>query len=600
MGWSGVAPASDTAAPAPVITSFVANPDVVEVPSSTQLQVTVDRSIGGSPSYQIAIINEDTGATVTVCKPYTYSPRTTCSAAVSTNWSMNKDPQPMRFRAEVVGGNSVARTTVDVRRKEFQIDLVASPSSVEVPGSAQLKATVDRSINDTPYNIEIYDDSTGTKVSNCRKSSTSPTSTCSVSVGTTWAMNKDPQPLRYRAVLRSADDVVSNTAYATVEVTPVYFGVDLAFPDGPSTQPDGSLQWRATASSNRSVSSTPYSIAIESIDGSTRAVCSSGDRCYADLSAGTYRATVEDSTGDSFGRSSWWTLTDEGPAEGTLDDVDLVSLAGLFASPSAICEKLLLWPGTHTMSPPSTLSDQYRTCEAALQAGKGTLAALAAVGLAHEGTRVLSWLHDEAIRDTVADDPDEEPDPTPVPPPPVFWPNEFESDIDQLMSQNPQLTDRRVARTVLRQCYQYVSRTIFDEGECLRLPVFVSGDLDVPEPTAHDRSSILIRPKWVQLNYTSQQAGPRDWYATDPACAERSATIHCHEYPFFSTEQGGGGAVPRPRLKLVAGSQNRSQGGKLASFYRTCGLRTTGQPFLSVPAPSGSNIPTLPLCSGHG
>lgn len=597
--WSGTAPASDPAPPPPPsITSFVATPNPVTVPGSTQLNVTVDRALG--PSQAIRIINENTGATVVTCEPYTYSPRTTCSASVSTTWAMNKNPQPIPFRAEVVGESSVAHTTVEVRRYEFQMDLQAIGSPVTVPGSAQVKATVNRSINDTPYNIEIINSDTGQSLGTCTKSGTSPTTTCTKSVSTNWAMNKNPQPMHFSAVLRSPDDVVSNTAHTTVEVEPFYFSVGLSF-ESPTTLSDGTLQWRATAIASRSLYMTPYSLKIERLDGSVVASCSSGTSCSGTLGAGTYRATVDDWAGDSFGQSSWWTLSSDGIRSETVDDLELVALAAAFPSVAALCEKVLLSPvRTHLMQPPSSLSDQYRACVAAAEAGKSVLATLALVAAAGGGTAILWDLGEEVTRDTTPSDPsDADPPENPPPAPPLLnWSGNLEAEVDQLLLQNPQLETRERARTVLKQCKLLVRRAALAEEECLQLPIFVSGDLDVPEPTRHDRESILRRPQWVKLNYERGTDKPgRGWQNYHPNCPDpRPPGIQCHEYPFFASRQGGL-VSPRPRVKPLNDNQNVAQGRAYGGFSNTCLRYMEGATFLSVPAPAGSGLPTLKLCN---
>lgn len=209
------------------------------------------------------------------------------------------------------------------------------------------------------------------------------------------------------------------------------------------------------------------------------------------------------------GQSSWWTLTATGPQEEQADDLDLIALAALYASPSAICTHVLLYPGTHVAG--SSVSDQYLACEAAVVEGKTTLGVLRAIAAAGGGTAVLWYLHEQVTEETVphdpSDDEDEIPDPTPIPPP-IAWPNTLSDDVDQLMTQNPQLTSAAVATTVLKTCQRAVLRAGLASDDCLDLPIFASGDLDVPQPTQHDRESLSIRPQWVLLNYESGAGKP--------------------------------------------------------------------------------------------
>jgi hypothetical protein len=51
---------------------------------------------------------------------------------------------------------------------------------------------------------------------------------------------------------------------------------------------------------------------------------------------------------------------------------------------------------------------------------------------------------------------------------------------------------------------------------------------------------------------------------------------------------------------LIDGKQNIRQGSKLGRFYAACGVNVgIGKPFLNVPMPQGSNVPTLILCNGN-
>ena len=62
---------------------------------------------------------------------------------------------------------------------------------------------------------------------------------------------------------------------------------------------------------------------------------------------------------------------------------------------------------------------------------------------------------------------------------------------------------------------------------------------------------------------------------TDPALAYRLSGNSCDEYPFASTQEGGGGAI----LRCVALADNASQGGQLGAFYRHAGGIPNGHQF---------------------
>ena len=80
------------------------------------------------------------------------------------------------------------------------------------------------------------------------------------------------------------------------------------------------------------------------------------------------------------------------------------------------------------------------------------------------------------------------------------------------------------------------------------------------------------------------------WKDSDPICQAKLSGQNCDEFPFASTQQGGGSAVPRPSLMAIDGGQNQLEGSKLGTtFYGGCAIQG-GDPFLIIPVP-----PTMPL-----
>jgi hypothetical protein len=189
----------------------------------------------------------------------------------------------------------------------------------------------------------------------------------------------------------------------------------------------------------------------------------------------------------------------------------------------------------------------------------------------------------------------------PWPVPPVGWPGEVAVEAETLQELNPQLETEREAEVVAKQCRRLVIPASLPTSDCTELPIFASGDLDVPQATQHDIEAIDYYPPWVKLNYESSAGKSGEgWYRYDPVCEEKPKGFDCDEFPFFSTEQGGKFSDPRPSLKPVVKVQNQRQGGKLGTFYARCGVNVgKGRPFLNVPMPPGSNVPTLYLCNGN-
>ncbi|HYI99919.1 MAG TPA: hypothetical protein VEX36_09640 [Thermoleophilaceae bacterium] len=519
---------------------------------------------------------------------------TSCGTSDWVIWAEDRNPQPHSFRVELrnnVGAVIATDTvTVDVESAEWSVSLEANAASVAIPAEIQVEATANRAMSGTGYSVVIVDEDDARDMNGWCSGAT-----CGASEWMTWADNPAPEPQRYRAEIRhNATGAVVASDEVMVDVLPFTFGASFEF------SVENGLD-KGTATATPSPYGTSYSILIRRLDGTQ--VCqvwiNSYSSCMASVAVGrTYRATVENGSGHVAGQSSWWTLTPNGPQEEKADDLDLIALAALYASPSAICSHVLLYPGTHLGG--SSVSDQYLACEAAVQQGKTALGVLRAIAAAGGGTAVLWYLHERITEETTTPDPSDDEDvdePTPVPPP-IAWPNTLQDDVDQLMAQNPQLTSRPTATTVLKTCQRYVLRAGRSTDDCLDLPIFASGDLDVPQPTQHDRESISVRPQWVQLNYGSPIGNPaRGWYGGSPQCVPPHTGQHCHEYPFFTTKQGGPNATPLPRLKLVAASQNLAQGAFYGHFARECLSYVDNAPFLSIPMPKGSGIPTLRLCN---
>lgn len=580
----------------PHITSFTASPSNVKVGSAT----TVSAAIAPlNSAYHVAILNTDTGEQVTRCAGW-FSP---CTSKITIPWSENRAPKDLHLEAEVVPKSAPATgsgtpLTIHVERLEWKISLSASKNPLTVGEKTTLK--VENLVPDpryTGYFTKIINDDTGQQITACAGNQ------CWNEVSFPYSMQAEAGPVHVHAevVTEKAPYDVAGRADLTLYVDPIPFRVSLGFSE-PQTTSNGDRTWLASATPSPSLYSTPFTTWIYRPDGSYATGCALWiATCTSRVGPGTYRAVIKDSE-NIYAASQWWTIgkgSGAEPEEEAADDINLLALAAMFAGPSQVCSALLFYPGTHLRG--SSLSDQYLACEEAIAAGLSTTAVLRAVAAAAGGTAVLWYLYEQKTKEqTPAEqtEPAEESEPPPAPP--IGWPGEVTTEATLLRELNPQVQTDREAKIVIKQCQRLTIRAALPTARCTDTPIFASGDLDVPQATKHDLEALLYRPGWVRLNYEKPGESGREWYRSYPVCAESSSTLHCDEFPFFSTQQGGGSAKPRPSLKLIDGAQNRRQGAKLGRFYAACGVNVgVGKPFLNVPMPPGSNVPTLILCNGN-
>lgn len=590
-------PSSSRAEEVPQITSFTASPGTVKVGGST----TVSASISPLNSqYHVAIVNTDTGAQVTRCAGW-FSP---CSNKITIPWSENRAPKDLHLAAEVVPKSDPATgggtpLTVDVERFEWNISLSASKNPLRVGEKTTLHVTgLEPDPRYTGYYTKIFNDDTGQMITACAGNQ------CWNEVEFPYSMQAEagPVPVHAEVVTEAAPYDVAGRADLTLYVDPIPFRVGLNFSE-PQTNSIGERTWLASATPSPALSSTPFTTWIYRSDGFSVTGCVLWiTSCSSRVGPGTYRAIIKDEENVIYAASQWWTISpgdSSEPEEEAADDVNLLALAALFAGPSEVCSALLFYPGTHLRG--SSLSDQYLACEEAATAGKSITAILRAVAAAGGGTAVLWYLYEEKTKEQTSPEQTEPEEAGPRPVPPVGWPGEIGDEATVLRELNSQLESDREARIVIKQCHRLTIRAALPTSRCTDLPIFASGDLDVPQATKHDLEALLHYPAWVKLNYEGSVGKPGGgWYRSYPACAGSSEIIHCDEFPFFSTMQGGGSAKPRPSLKLIDAEQNLKQGGKLGRFYAACGVNVgAGKPFLNVPMPPGSNVPTLILCNGN-
>ena len=175
---------------------------------------------------------------------------------------------------------------------------------------------------------------------------------------------------------------------------------------------------------------------------------------------------------------------------------------------------------------------------------------------------------------------------------------------------------RLAARTrALSQVEHHVSDASCGNTERPGDPIFASGNGNPLEATQHDIDALGLNPAkltgsyvgWLRLNREDKGPSSR-WYenhdqtgmAAGVKCKGSFTSNHptdCDEFPFHSTTQGGSASkIPKPHLRVILQSSNRSQGSLLGGFYTSCGISTIspGGRFLNTP---NTRLPTLKLCN---
>jgi hypothetical protein len=273
------------------------------------------------------------------------------------------NPRPRRFHAEVRHNNGQVmavseQVTVQIRPHDFQLQISADSPEITVPGSTQVRASVDQDLYNTGYRIHIVEEGGELDEVVCGSGSS-----CQKGVSAPWSINPNPTARHFRAEVRHVGgQLMASSDPVTVVRRRFLFGVSLTFSS--ATDANGNVTHTATATSSHSVAGSGYQLKLRRIDGAQTCSSSSGPTCSGTVGpGGTYRATVENAGGHVAGDSGAWTLTGDGPREEAADGVDLVHLAALIGSPTALCQRVLVSPfKTHLNG--SSLSDQYIACDA--------------------------------------------------------------------------------------------------------------------------------------------------------------------------------------------------------------------------------------------
>lgn len=591
-------PVSSLAAPSVALSA----PASVQAPDSIAMTASAD-GLDPSHRYWIYVRDADRQTTLALC-----TSGTTCSSTVSTGYPSSTSVR--HFYAYVVDQNYGPGATsptvaVEVRSYNLDVTLTGSPdqASIEIPNSVTLTATVASSVTDSGYWIYLRDDDRNTTLNLCTTGTT-----CSASVSFPWSTNANPAPRHFHAYVANTRTgaTVRQTPVRTVYVRPHRFTVALSF--GSPTTSNGSTTYPVTATFDRDLSQTGYHLTTRPSSGGGTTQCSSGVTCSFQLSTGTYRATIEDANSGAAGASYWWRLDPNQATELRFGGLDLLAGAALFPTARALCDRLLVAPGTHVAD--SSVTDQWLACDAAAQAGKTSLEALLAVAAVAGAVVTVPVVLMQAARDASP------PGPDPTDPAPTPWPTAFPApDTAARISRlNPDLTlENSQVETLTKECLAEMADAGQDGAQrCSELPVFASG-ADMPDIANHALDAIKLHPtEWSILNYEdgATKQGNRQWYTTTPYVAEcTDPYLSCDEYPFWSTEQGGGNATPTPSLRDVPASQQSVQGGHLSSFRTKCGLQSAGydrggvvlahgDPFISLALPPALQITTQKICNG--
>ncbi len=290
------------------------------------------------------------------------------------------------------------------------------------------------------------------------------------------------------------------------------------------------------------------------------------------------------------------------------DSIDIDAMAARLVAagvtPSAICDFSVFVDGPRELT---STNDGTNACELAVQVpGASVRSILARLAAVAGGTAIISAVALEFIGDgTQTAAPPAWPTNPPVAPTPRTPPQGSLPDdvwkLGKLIAGIAALNalSNADAQMAAQQCVKYVTVAFTARdpySTCKGTPIFMSGQIDVAAATNHDIEALAQYPAWVALN-RKYPANDNSWKNSDPICQAKLPGQNCDEYPFASTQQGGGAAVPRPSLKAIDGPQNQLQGSKLGSFYSGCSIQV-GDPFLAVPVPPSMPLTaTVPICN---
>jgi hypothetical protein len=135
------------------------------------------------------------------------------------------------------------------------------------------------------------------------------------------------------------------------------------------------------------------------------------------------------------------------------------------------------------------------------------------------------------------------------------------------------------ARTVARRC---IAVGVLDD--CFHMAIFAPGD-NIKDAAVHDLEAITSKPAWASLTRASPSIVEPGWHAGKPPCISPYAPLHCDEYPYASSYQGGYLSGSQASLKLIDAADNVHEGTYLELFFSGCEIGD-GDHFLVIPIPS--------------
>lgn len=269
---------------------------------------------------------------------------------------------------------------------------------------------------------------------------------------------------------------------------------------------------------------------------------------------------------------------------------------------NALCDELVFLPGSHELRGSAT--DEAMMCNTMVAEGKGV----------SEIFRMLVQMGAAGTLEALAVDILDGNEQVRIPDHSIPWteriPQQFNSDIWHMAGKRfaTQNYEAAAAEVVERECVTDILRGIISMNSarsakriCSTSAIFISGGDKPEEASEHDLEAMKTNPTWVHLNYLQpEDRGNRHWYSSEPECTTNVvADTDCDEFPFFSTLQGEGKAVPRPSLKRISSSSNRSQGAFLSHYYQRCQF-SAGHDFYFIPIPKNVSkslvVPTGGVC----
>jgi Ca2+-binding RTX toxin-like protein len=592
------------------MTGFTSDPTHIGPEQRVQVTVHLNRVL---MSNEHVVVTLD-GVQIGDCHAWGY---TFCVVEGYSSWAMNDGHSILNFAATLHGGEGgTLSTSVPVDRKEWTVGFTSNQDSFDSPGALLLSAGVSGggSLPMTPFSLVIRDAESGDVLASCNNWP----GACDFTIFLDWDDFVDGGELDYTASVEGDEDVFSNVASVSVTLVKPSFDVTLQIGQHSTSDPENTLA--AVALSNPGVAGTPFQLEIRNDDDGVVASCSGspGTSCGATLGDGEYFAAVVSPSGKVISRSESWEIEDGSAFPADAIGVDLVALARSYDLRTAdLCDDLLTAPGTNVEE--ASVTDQYLICEEGEQAGWSTLKILRLIA-AGAGADTIYHLykrmqdrppiHWGQPHDDDQTHPNSEPPPRlPAPVTPGPRPGNFEDLVDVLMDKNTQLQGkRRLASQSLDECRKVAARAFLTEESCVNTPIFFVNAREFPNATTLEREAQIWNPLWgVVRVWRSGHVGGRKWYskaAYEADCGTEARKAfpvpQCHEFPYYTMKEGGEMSSPRPKIRIIPGTENMREGRAWQGFINTQCHLSEATTVIYVPTTVSSPVPTAGLCNGAG